>query len=275
MGITGGNFLVADSGMIAITENEGNARLSFSAPDIHVALVGIEKVLPRMADLGLFWPLLSTSGTGQHITCYSSLIGGPRRPGERDGPREFHVVLLDNGRSKLLADPEQREAAQCIRCGACLNMCPVFKGVGGHTYGTTYQGPIGSVITPHLKELMDWKHLSYASSLCGRCTEVCPVKIDVHHHLLRNRRDAVQQSYSSVWERLGFRVWLWAMRTPTRYQVFSKIAKVGYRMARGLRLEKLGRKQALAAWSQSRALPDFPRDTFRDWWSTRPASRRS
>ena len=137
--------------MIAITENEGNARLCFSMPDVHVALVGIEKVIPRLADLALLWPMLATSGTGQHLTCYNSLIGGPRREGETDGPREFHVILMDNGRTKLLADPEQREAAQCIRCGACLNVCPIFKSVGGHAYDTTYQGPIGSVITPHLR----------------------------------------------------------------------------------------------------------------------------
>jgi L-lactate dehydrogenase complex protein LldF len=174
MGISGGNFIVADTGMISITENEGNARLTVGLPKIHVALVGIEKVVPRLGDLALLLPMLATAGTGQHLTGYNSMYGGPRQPGETDGPEEFHVVLLDNHRTRLLADPEQRDALHCIRCGACLNVCPIFKNIGGHTYGTTYQGPIGSVITPHFRGLQDWKHLSGASSLCGACTETCP-----------------------------------------------------------------------------------------------------
>ena len=155
-------------------------------------MVGIEKVLPKLSDLALFLPMLATAGAGQPITCYNTLYGGPRQPGEPDGPEEFHVVLLDNRRTELLADAEQRDALHCIRCGACLNVCPIFKNVGGHSYGTTYQGPIGSVITPHLRGLQDWKHLSQASSLCGACTETCPVKINLHHHLLHNRRNAVR-----------------------------------------------------------------------------------
>jgi len=175
MGISGGNFIIADTGMVAVSTNEGNGRLSISLPRIHVAIVGIEKVLPRLEDLALFWPLLSTSGTGQALTVYNSLIGGPRQPGETDGPEEFHVILLDNGRTGLLADAEQRDALHCIRCGACLNECPVYKTIGGHAYGTTYSGPIGSVITPHLRGPAEWTHLAYASSLCGNCTDVCPV----------------------------------------------------------------------------------------------------
>src|ERR1017187_6829248 len=143
MGITGGNFAIADTGMIALTENEGNARLSFSLPRVHVAIVGIEKLLPRFEDLALFWPLLAASGTGQAITAYISVIGGPRREEEADGPQEFHVILLNNGRTRMLADAEQRDALHCIRCGACLNACPIYKNIGGHAYGTTYQGPIG------------------------------------------------------------------------------------------------------------------------------------
>ncbi len=196
-------------------------------PDIHVALVGIEKMLPRMDDLALFWPLLATSGTGQHVTCYNSVVMGPRKPGELDGPRECHVVLMDNGRTKLLADPEQRESLQCIRCGACLNVCPIFRNVGGHTYGTTYQGPIGSIITPHLKELKDWKHLPYASSLCGRCSEVCPVRIDIHHHLLHNRRNAVAAGFGNKWERFAFKNWLWSMKSLTRYRWSAWLGKKG------------------------------------------------
>src|ERR1022692_1948026 len=167
VGFTGGNFAIAETGMISITENEGNARLTAALPKMMVTLLGIEKILPRLDDLALFLPLLATSGTGQALTCYNTMYGGPRQPGESDGPEEYHVVLLDNRRTELLADPEQRDALHCIRCGACLNVCPIFRNVGGHTYGTTYSGPIGSVITPHLRGLQDWKHLSPASSLCG------------------------------------------------------------------------------------------------------------
>src|SRR5438876_2495584 len=193
IGLTGANFAIAETGMISITENEGNARLTAALPRVMITLLGIEKVLPRLEDLALFLPMLATAGTGQQLTCYNSLCGGPRQPGESDGPEEYHVVLLDNHRTELLADAEQRDALHCIRCGACLNVCPIFRNVGGHTYGTTYSGPIGSVITPHLRGLQDWKHLSYATSLCGACTETCPVKIDLHHHLLQNRRNAVKQ----------------------------------------------------------------------------------
>ena len=155
-------------------------------------------MVPRLQDLAILWPVLATAGTGQPITCYNTLIGGPRKPNEADGPEEFHVILLDNGRSELLADVEQRDVLQCIRCGACLNVCPVFRTVGGHTYGTTYPGPIGSVLTPHLRGLDEFQHLSYASSLCGACTDACPVKIDLHHHLLENRRNAVSTSHLPV-----------------------------------------------------------------------------
>lgn len=267
MGITGGNFLVADVGMVAITENEGNARLSFSLPDVHVALVGIEKILPRLEDLGLLWPLLATSGTGQHLTCYNSLIGASRRPGEIDGPSRFHVVLMDNGRTRLLADPEQREAAQCIRCGACLNACPIFKNVGGHTYGTTYQGPIGSVITPHLRGLKEWKHLSYASSLCGNCTDVCPVKIDIHHHLLHNRRNAVSHGLAGPWERRAFRAWLWFMKSTTRYRFASHLARLGDWLYRKLQIDRHPNLNPLHDWTKSRTLPTLPKQSFRDWWA--------
>ena len=193
MGITGANFLVADSGMIAITTNEGNARLGTTLPKIHVAITGIEKVIPKLTDLAILWPTLAGAATGQSLSAYNTLIGGARREGEVDGPEEFHVVLLDNGRTEILRDEEQRDVLRCIRCGACLNNCPVYRQVGGHTYGTTYQGPIGSVLTPHLRGHA-FDHLSSASSLCGACTAGCPVKIDLHHHLLQNRRNSVEQS---------------------------------------------------------------------------------
>src|SRR5947207_2300126 len=218
IGLTGANFAIAETGMISITENEGNARLTGALPKTLISLLGIEKILPRLEDLALFLPMLATAGTGQPLTCYNSLYGGPRQPGETDGPEEYHVVLLDNRRTELLADAEQRDALHCIRCGACLNVCPIFRNVGGHTYGTTYSGPIGSVITPHLRGLQDWKHLSNASSLCGACTETCPVKIDLHHHLLQNRRNAAQQRPSRI-ERLAFKLFAFVINRPGLYAV--------------------------------------------------------
>ncbi|MFC0513329.1 LutB/LldF family L-lactate oxidation iron-sulfur protein [Mucilaginibacter angelicae] len=207
VGITGANFLLADTGSIAISENEGNARLCTTFPKIHIAIVGIEKIIPSITDLDLFWPMLSTHGTGQNLTVYNTILSGPRRPDETDGPEEMYVVLLDNGRTNLLAKKDQRQGLYCIRCGACLNGCPIYKNIGGHTYATTYSGPIGSIITPHTQGMEDFKHLSYASSLCGKCTEVCPVKIDIHKMLLLNRRDAVNENLVTNKERWGWAIW--------------------------------------------------------------------
>ena len=192
VGITGGNFLLADIGGVCVSENEGNGRLSTSFPATQIAIVGIEKLLPSINDLQLFWPLLATYGTGQQVTVYNTIFTGPRRANETDGPEEMYVILLDNGRTNLLRK-EVRESMYCIRCGSCLNACPVYKNIGGHAYGATYSGPIGSVITPHLKGMAEFKHLSYASSLCGNCTEVCPVKINIHGMLLENRIIAVRR----------------------------------------------------------------------------------
>ena len=192
VGVTGANFIISDIGGIAVTENEGNARLSCSMPKTHIVVVGIEKMIPSMTDLALFWPLLSTFGTGQRVTVYNTIVTGPRQANEKDGPEDMYVILLDNGRTNILANAKQRESLYCIRCGACLNACPVYKNIGGHTYNTPYSGPIGSVITPHLKNMDEWKHLSYASSLCGNCTEVCAVKINLHELLLENRHEAVE-----------------------------------------------------------------------------------
>jgi len=207
IGITGANFILADIGGIAISENEGNARLSCAFPKTHIAIVGIEKVLPSINDLALFWPLLATYGTGQTITSYNSIVSGPRQPGETDGPEEMYVILLDNGRTNILANEKARESLYCIRCGACLNACPVYKNIGGHAYETTYSGPIGAVITPHLKEMGEWKHLSYASSLCGNCTEVCPVRINLHELLLENRHEAVDKGNSTWSEKIAWKIW--------------------------------------------------------------------
>ena len=197
VGFSGANFILPDIGGIAITENEGNGRLSTSFPKTHIVVVGIEKMITSVNDLSLFWPLLSTYGTGQKVTVYNTIFTGPKKEIEVDGPEEMYVILLDNGRSTLLAEEKQREALYCIRCGSCLNACPVYKNIGGHAYGTTYSGPIGSIISPHFKGMEEFKHLSNASSLCGNCTEVCPINIELHSLLLYNRNEAVEKGYST------------------------------------------------------------------------------
>ena len=265
MGISGANFLVADAGVIAISTNEGNGRLCTSVPRIHVVVTGIEKIIPRLEDLAVLWPVLATSGTGQGITTYGTMIGGPRQPGEVDGAEEFHVVLVDNGRSQLLADAEQREVLHCIRCGACLNICPVFRHVGGHTYGTTYPGPIGSVLTPHLNGIKEFKHLSYASSLCGACTSVCPVKIDLHHHLLQNRRNATEAGATTTSERIMFRAWRWAMLRPRVYALGGWLTRTGLRV-----LYRLGLAGSILdpmrVWNRYRSPVPLPSESFREIW---------
>jgi len=210
VGITGGNFLLADIGGICVSENEGNGRLSTTFPRTQIAIVGIEKLLPSINDLQLFWPLLATYGTGQNVTVYNTIFTGARKSDETDGPEEMYVILLDNGRTNLLRK-EVRESMYCIRCGSCLNACPVYKNIGGHAYGATYSGPIGSVITPHLKGMGEYKHLSYASSLCGNCTEVCPVKINIHGMLLENRNIAVEEKLNGFTENTTWRLWRNAM----------------------------------------------------------------
>ncbi len=265
IGFSGANFGIAETGMISITENEGNARLTTALPKVHIALMGIEKIIPSLDDLALLLPMLGTAGAGQALTCYNSQYAGPRSADEPDGPEEMHVVLLDNHRTRLLADPEQRDALRCIRCGACLNVCPIFKNIGGHSYGTTYQGPIGSVITPHLRGLQDWKHLSTASSLCGACTATCPVRIDLHHHLLRNRRNAVAES-TPVGEGILYRLFTVVMRRPRLYRVVTRI---------GGWFEWLGRPLAgtvvdpLRAWRKSRTLQPPAKASFKDQWRAR------
>lgn len=265
MGITGANFVVAETGMISITENEGNSRLTAALPKVHVALVGIEKMVPKLADLALFLPMLATAGTGQPLTCYNTLYGAPRLPGESDGPAEFHVVLLDNRRTQLLADAEQRDALHCIRCGACLNVCPIFKNVGGHSYGTTYQGPIGSVITPHLRGLHDWKHLPSASSLCGACTETCPVKINLHHHLLHNRRNAARTDSSWV-ERMMYRGFAFTMLRPKVYQLVTELARLLQPFRQVIDGTLL---DPLRPWTKTRSFPPVAEKSFRDLWRER------
>jgi L-lactate dehydrogenase complex protein LldF len=264
MGISGANFIVADAGAIAISTNEGNGRLTTSVPRIHLAVTGIEKVIPRLEDLATLWPVLATSGTGQPITTYGTLIGGPRRPGEADGPEEFHVVLVDNGRSRLLANGEEREVLHCIRCGACLNACPVYRHIGGHTYGTIYPGPIGSVLTPHLRG-QEFDHLSFASSLCGACTSVCPVRIDLHHHLLLNRRDSLKADHAKGSERLMFRLWRAAMLRPWLYSLGGGLGRLGLRTLYGLGLAGTF-LDPLREWNRRRAPLPLPKKSFRAQW---------
>jgi L-lactate dehydrogenase complex protein LldF len=214
VGITGANFLISSTGSVALTENEGNGVLAASLPPVHIVVAGIEKVIENLNDLHLFWPLLATFGTGQKITAYNSIISGPRQKNETQGPEKMYVILLDNGRSNLLSRIPQRRALSCIRCGACLNACPVYHNIGGHAYGSVYSGPIGAVITPHLKSFDDYKHLSYASSLCGKCTEVCPVNIDLHVQLLENRKLAVDENLVPKNEKRAMYIWKKLMLNP-------------------------------------------------------------
>ena len=258
VGITGANFLIADTGAVCVTENEGNALMSISFPRVHVVIAGIEKIIPSLTDLDLFFPLLATHGTGQNITVYNSITSGPRQEGEVDGPDEMYVILLDNGRTNLLAQQEQRQALSCIRCGACLNGCPIYKGVGGHSYGSTYSGPIGSVITPHLKGMEEFKHLSYASSLCGKCTEVCPVKIELHKLLLYNRRDSVELNANPKLERFTYYVWKKAMLS-------RKLMNTGSSSLRNYILKNFFKSK----WGERRDLPIIAEKSFNQMWTDR------
>ena len=254
IGVTGANFILPDIGAIAITENEGNGRLSCAWPKTHIVIVGIEKVIPSVHDLALFWPLLSTYGTGQRVTVYNTIISGPKQANETDGPEEMIVILLDNGRTNLLANKTAREALYCIRCGACLNACPVYKNIGGHAYDTTYSGPIGKVITPYLKGLDEYKHLSYASSLCGNCTEVCPVRINLHELLLDNRHEAVVQGNSSLAERIAWKVWKTA-------SLNRALMNAGNGKMKNWVVNKV-----FQGWTAHRSELDFSSKTFNELW---------
>lgn len=262
VGVTGANFIISDIGGIAVTENEGNARLSCAWPKTHIVIAGIEKVIPSMTDLGLFWPLLSTFGTGQKITVYNTIVTGPRQAGETDGPEEMYVILLDNGRTNILANAKQRESLYCIRCGACLNACPVYKNIGGHAYEATYSGPIGSVITPHLQGMDEWKHLSYASSLCGNCTEVCAVRINLHELLLENRHEAVQSGYSSFSERMAWKMWRIAM------------LRRGWMNMAGGATKNWVVNSMLKGWKESRGKMEFPKKSFNQMWRDKKSGRK-
>lgn len=257
VGITGGNFLLADVGGVCVTENEGNGRLCSSFPKTHIAIVGIEKMIPSINDLSLFWPLLATYGTGQQVTVYNTIFIGPRKENETDGPDEMYVILLDNGRTELLRK-EVRESMYCIRCGSCLNACPVYKNIGGHAYGATYSGPIGSVVTPHMAGMPEYKHLSYASSLCGNCTEVCPLKINIHEMLLENRKIAVEKNLNGFKEHVVWALWERAMLSRT----ILNAAGTGIK-------NKVVNSMFKDSWVKHRSQLDFAERSFNKMWKER------
>jgi L-lactate dehydrogenase complex protein LldF len=270
MAVTGANFAVAETGTIVLVENEGNIRLSTTLPRLHVALVGIEKVIPRLSDLAVFLQILARSASGQKMSSYVSFITGARGEAEADGAREFHLVLLDNGRTRILADPEKRESLYCLRCGACLNVCPVYQKIGGHAYGSVYSGPIGSIITPPMVGLERAKDLPFASSLCGACREICPVRIEIPHILLSLRgewaeaenRDGAGPGLS---ERVAIRAWAFAMRHPALYNmIFRAAALFQGPMLRDGKFDSL--PFAFGGWTVNRDFPPLARRSFRSLW---------
>jgi L-lactate dehydrogenase complex protein LldF len=266
VGLSGVNFGVAETGTIAIVTNEGNARLCTTLPRVHVALMGLERLVPTLADLEVMLRLLPRSATAQKLTSYVSLLTGPRRPDEPDGPEELHVVLLDNGRSRVLGS-ELAESLLCIRCGACLNVCPVYREIGGHAYGSTYGGPIGSVLSPALFG-PDFGELANASSLCGACRDICPVRIDIPTMLLAVRGQPAAERRAPLWLKVGMKAWRWAMATPTRYRAAQALAAIGTRL-----LSRDGRIHALPpplnTWTARRDFPVFARESFRARWTNR------
>jgi L-lactate dehydrogenase complex protein LldF len=266
VGLSGVNFGIAETGTVAIVTNEGNGRLCTTVPRVHVALMGIERMVPTLADLEVMLRLLPRSATAQKLTSYTSLLSGPRRPGEADGPQELHVVLLDNGRSRTLGG-ELAESLLCIRCGACLNVCPVFREIGGHAYGSTYGGPIGSVVSTALFGT-EFSELADASTLCGACRDVCPVRIDIPTMLLAVRGQHVDTGQSPAWLKMGMAAWAWAMATPGRDRLAQRVAALGTGlMARNGRIRAL--PPPLNAWTRRRDFPPFARTTFRDRWRRR------
>ncbi len=264
IGITGANFGVAETGTVATITNEGNARLVTSVPPVHVVVMGIEKMIPRFEDLSVFTRLLARSGTGQKLTVYTNFITGPRDEGELDGAAELHLILMDNGRSNLLGT-DFEEALYCIRCGACLNVCPVYRQTGGHAYGSTYSGPIGAVITPLLKGTKEAKDLPFASSLCGACWEACPVGIPLHELLLKLRNRQVDEGVRDRAETLVFKGFENTMRSPALFKISGKAGRLAQKpLVRG---EAIGPMPGpMGAWTQYRDLPALAKKSFRELW---------
>ncbi len=252
-GLTGVNFAIAETGGFVVCTNEGNADLGTSLPPIHIACMGIEKIIPRARDLGVFLRLLARSATGQAITTYSSHFHGPR------AGAELHIVIVDHGRSAILGREEFRNSLRCIRCAACINTCPVYRRSGGHSYGVTVPGPIGSVLAPHVHPE---KHASlpFASSLCGSCTDVCPVKIDLHHQLLAWREELVKRGLVPLGKRLSARAGAWVMNRPRVYRFLGKLARL---------LLPILPKALLGAWGRQRDLPPAPAASFREQYRKR------
>jgi L-lactate dehydrogenase complex protein LldF len=277
LGISGVNFGVANEGAVVLVTNEGNGRLTTAVPRIHVALMGIERVVESLDDLGVLLQLLARSATGQKLTSYTSILSGPARAGEPDGPEEFHLVLLDNGRSRILGG-DYAESLLCIRCGACLNACPVYGAIGGHAYGGVYSGPIGAVLTPLLEpNLKDAYELADASSLCGACEAACPVRIAIPDMLLRLRADKVEHGDAGRAEKLAFRAWRNTMLRPWLYRTAGRLAALATRlMGRRGRIRRM--PPPLDAWTKSRDFPVFAERSFATRWQkerSRPAERRS
>lgn len=255
--ITGANFIIPETGSICITENEGNAMMCYAFPRIHIVVAGIERVLPKIEDLDLFWHLLAVNGTGQHLTSYNSIISGPRKSIEYDGPDEMYVVLINNGRTNVIAETPQRLAASCIRCGACLNACPIYKNIGGHSYGVTYTGPIGSVISPLMFGFKQFHHLSYACTQCGKCTEVCAVKLPLHELIIENRKKAFRDKHIGLKWSAGIKV-------------SQKILTQRKQMDRSPALKNLFMRMFVRSmWGKDRELPIFANKTFKQMMSSK------
>ena len=270
MGISGANFLVAESGTVTLVSNEGNGRMCTSMPKVHIAISGMEKVVPSLEDLGLFLRLLIRSATGQMLSSYVTTITGPRGTEEEDGPEEFHLVIVDNGRSRLLADEHLREALLCLRCGACLNACPVYRKVGGHAYGWVYPGPIGAIVSPMLTGLSEGKDLPYASTLCGACKEACPVRIDIPRMLLYMRKELTQgDNYPSEKsvdgaERMAMKAWRASVSSGGAMQAANWVGRVGQSLISGTPgTSKL--PGPLSGWSDHRDVPEL-KESFRSRW---------
>lgn len=271
MGISGANFVVAESGAVVLVENEGNIRLTTSIPRVHIAIAGIEKIIPQAAHLAVFLKLLGRSASGQPLTSYTSFLSGGKRHGETSGPESFYLLLLDNGRSRILEDPEKRQTLHCIRCGACSNICPVYRRIGGHSYPGAYSGPIGAILTPQFKGPNHSPNLPFASSLCGACAEVCPVKIDIPKILLLLRREikkTEQHSRHFHLEKLCFRIWSWAMRHPKLFESLSCFTKVTMPSANTNQWIK-SLPGPLKSWTKSRDFPPPPSQSFRQIWRKR------
>jgi L-lactate dehydrogenase complex protein LldF len=264
MGITGANFAVADTGTVVLVTNEGNGRMVTSLPRIHVALMGIEKVIPSMTDLAVFLAILARSATGQKLSSYTTLVRGPRQPGELEGPEEFHLILMDSGRSRQIAGP-LREALYCLRCGACLNVCPVYRQIGGHAYGHTYPGPIGILLTAMLRGEESVKELAHASSLCGACKEVCPVRIDIPRMLVELRHHLDQDRIAARGERALFGAVRRVLTSPTMFRLSAVVGRALLRpFARNGRLTAL--PFLLSRWTDTRDLPPVASKTFHERW---------